>query len=242
MKRCTNPNCEGVFLFENEKTICPFCHNPLTEIDNSENYLDGITPADMITITDSGYQENKTVNFISNNNKTMECHGRIIEIDTHEVFMSKIHKLMNSLFRNEPYQFSHQIAEYTIRVENITDGVSTEVTDFCLYGNYLGRLQVGDEVFIKAKKRKDRRLVKSIYNETTLSAIKPGLQLSAGFVKGAVFLMLIILFFMIGWTIWFFKSGTALVLLSSFISAIMPVIIICFGVWYVLFSLFSRRR
>ena len=77
--------------------------------------------------------------------------------------------MFNTIVRGEPYQFAHQTVEYTIRVENIANGISTEVTDFCLYGNYMGRLQVGDEVIVKARNLRDRRVIKSIYNQTTSS-------------------------------------------------------------------------
>lgn len=68
-------------------------------------------------------------------------------------FTAGAHKLFNALVRGEPYQFAHQTLEYTVRVEPITDGVPSEVTDFCLYGNCLGRIQIGDEVRIRAKEQ-----------------------------------------------------------------------------------------
>lgn len=38
-------------------------------------------------------------------------------------------------------------------------------------------MQVGDEVQIKAKNLKHRRVVKSIYNRTTDTTVKPGFQI-----------------------------------------------------------------
>ncbi len=114
---------------------------------------------------------------------TIKCHGRITEIEHHEVFYSKLRKIINSLFRGEPYQFGHQTAEYVVRVEELTGGFTAQTIDFFLFGNYMGRLHPGDEVVIIASASAKRNVVKSIYNVVTDSDIKPGLQLSAAFIR-----------------------------------------------------------
>jgi hypothetical protein len=182
------------------------------------------------------------VPFISRNIRGMECHGRIVEIDHHEVFNSKGHKIINALIRNEPYQFAHQTVEYTIRVENISDEYPTGITDFCMYGSYLGRLQIGDEVIVRAKDRGDRRVVKSIYNQTTSSVVKPGIQIPAGVIRGIAVAIVLALITFIYEIVWFVKSGAAAAFITAVVVSLMPIIIICIGIWLAIKSILPGRR
>ena len=110
MKRCSNPNCDSAFLYGEDKEVCPFCHSELVHnLDNAEIHLQ---PADRIPGLEP--VRNQAAQFIHENLSTMECHGRIVEIDHQELFNSKRLKLINTIFRGEPYQFAHQTIEYTI--------------------------------------------------------------------------------------------------------------------------------
>ena len=237
MKRCSNPSCESSFLFGDNKTVCPFCHSRL--IDSNEpregQYIPDTNRINVPQI------QNETVEFVRRNIGIMECHGRITEIDHHELFYSKRHKMFNAIVRGEPYQFAHQAVEYTIRVENITDGISTEVTDFCLYGNYMGRLQVGDEVIVKARNLRDRRVVKSIYNQTTSSSVRPGLQIPAGFFRGIIGLIVLVMVALICQLVGLFQTGVIWAGLTSFIVAIMPLLIVVIGIRFMFRGIFSKR-
>lgn len=242
MKRCINQNCDCSFLYGNDKTECPFCHHQLqynshvaTDISREIVTLD-----EVLMIRDDESIENPV--FIRHVFNGLECHGRIVEIDHHEVFNGKWHKLFNALIRNEPYQLAHQTAEYTIRVENISDEYPTNIMDFCMYGNYLGRLQVGDEVVIKAKDYSDRRVVREIYNNTTASKIRPGFQISAGFIKACVLCVLAIMVALICTIVWFFKSGAVATCLAIVGAMMFPILILAFGVWLLFRSVFPRRR
>lgn len=241
MKRCLNPNCESTFLFGNDKTVCPFCHSVLAENMNDDLHPPWIIPPDTI-FEGNDREQNGNVNFIRSRLGGIECHGRIIEIDHQALFNDKKHKLFNAVFRGEPYQLAHQTIEYTIRVENITDDISDEVTDFCLYGSYLGRLQVGDEVLVKAKNFRDRRVVKSIYNETIGTTVKPGLQIPAEIIRGIILVFLFILLALMCGIVWMFKSGAIAVFVSALIAAIMPIVIVCIGFWWIVKSIFRRHR
>lgn len=242
MKRCPNQNCDSTFMYGENKEKCPFCHSRLVDNISFAN-----TSAVEIFTTDAVLMENEMENmettpFVNRNLTHMVCHGRITEIDHHEVFYSKWHKLFNALIRNEPYQLAHQTAEYTIRVENITDGFPTDITDFCLYGSYLGRLQVGDEVIIRAKDRGDRRVVKSIYNQTTSSVVKPGFQIPAGIIRGIAIAVVLLILFLICEIVWLFKSGVVAAGMKVVVSAIMPIVIVCFGLWLIIRSVLPKRR
>ena len=238
MKRCTNPHCESSFLFGDDKAVCPFCHSRLID-SNAPSDGQYIPATNRINIPQ---MQNETVEFVRMHMGSMECHGRITEIDHHELFYSSRHKMFNTIVRGEPYQFAHQTVEYTIRVENIANGISTEVTDFCLYGNYMGRLQVGDEVIIKAKNLRDRRVIKSIYNQTTSSNVRPGLQIPASLFRGILGLIALMLVTLICQLVGLFQTGVILIGLTAFIAAIMPPVIIIAGIWFMFRSVFPRRR
>lgn len=153
---------------------------------------------------------------------TIKCHGRITEIEHHEVFYSKLRKTINSLFRGEPYQFGHQTAEYVVRVEELAGGFTAQTMDFFLFGNYMGRLHPGDEVVIVAS-FSERNVVKSIYNVVTDSDIKPGLQLSAAFIR---FMHICLAFLLIAAVTW----GYQLVISGQIYRYVLPVGLIGAGI------------
>ena len=242
MKRCSNPHSESAFLYGSHKTTCPFCHSPLVENTASHMGAGGpVLPPERVVFHEE-LQNDRAVEFIQVCLGSVKCHGRIVEIDHQELFNSTKHKLFNCVFLGEPYQFPHQAVEYTIRVENITDGFPTETTDFCMFGNYLGRLQTGDEVCIIAKQRNGRRIVKKIYNETTSSAVKPGLQIPASLIRTMAILIALLITALICGTVWLFKSGTLAAGITAVIAASMPIMIICVGLWMLVRSIFPRRR
>ena len=241
MKRCTNPNCETSFLFGDDKVNCPFCHSRLADSQTAAGGGGGhrgVMP-DAVNINRNN---RRTHDFIRETRGTVECRGRITEIEHQELFNSTKHKLFNSLIRGEPYQLGHQTMEYTIRVESITEDYPGEVCDFCMYGNYLGRLHVGDEVIIKAKRAGDRRIVKSIYNATTSTSVNPGIQIPSAFVRGGVAMLALMLVALIVSIVQMFESGAAGAAAVSVLTAFMPLIIICVGVYILFKSIFPGRR
>ena len=242
MKRCSNPDCDSSFLYGNDKTECPFCHRRL-QTSVSFNAVDNreiMTPDQILAQHNTGNEISPI--FLRRFSHSIECHGRIVEIDHHEVFNSKWHKIFNAIIRNEPYQFTHQTAEYTIRVESISDDYPAEITDFCLYGNYLGRLQVGDEVIVRAKDYRDRRVVKSIYNQSTSSVVKPGFQIPALLFRVITVLAILVSITLMCWIVWFIKSGAVFDVLTVIASALMPIFIIIFGIWILIRSIIPKRR
>ena len=236
MKRCSNPNCDSTFLYGEDKEVCTFCHSEL--VHNLDNAVIHLQPADRIPGLEP--VRNQAVQFIHENLSTMECHGRIVEIDHQELFNSKRLKLINTIFRGEPYQFAHQTIEYTIRVESLSDDYPPEVRDFCLYGSYLGRMQVGDEVQIKAKNLKHRRIVKSIYNRTTDTIVKPGFQIPAILIRIPISILSILLIALMCSIVWMVESGAAAILLTGVLTALIPIIIMIWIFWEIIKGIFRR--
>lgn len=239
MKRCPNPNCDPLFLYGDDKTTCPFCHSRLIDSAGApaEPGIDIQTP-DRVVIQDERLRaEDRQIEFIHEHHGTIECHGRVSEIDHHELFSNRWHKLLNALLRGEPYQFTHQVVEYMIRVENHADGIPTDVMDFCLYGSYLGRLQVGDSVVIHAKNLNDRRVVKSIFNETTNSVVKPGLQIPAAVIRGVILTVMVMLVVLMCSIVWVLESDA-----TEIKAFIIWVIVMITALWLIIRSVFPRRR
>lgn len=240
MKRCPNINCESDFLFGNDRIACPFCHSELVDISVANQTRQAVLTADQLDIhvpvDESG------IPFTTQHFGRMTCRGRIVEIDRQELFVGKFHKLINSLFRGEPYQLAHQTIEYTIRVENISDGIADEITDFCLYGNYLGRLQVGDEVDIRAKCRRNRRILTALYNRTTSSEVRPGFQIPAWGIWTGIACLGLAVYALIAGIIGLFTSGVIAAGLWAIVNELMPLLIIVGGLWLMFRSVFPKRR
>ncbi len=242
MKRCVNPECRSTYLFHSTETVCPFCHQPLAE-SGQAGTARPVVPADMLaaeSMPGPGRAEQlvqRRTRWIPLVGSRIQCRGRVTEIDHQELFTDGRHKLLHTLFRGEPYQLSMQSVEYTIRVENLADGLPTEVTDFCLYGNYLGRLQVGDQVTVKARECRDRRVVQSIRNETTGSEIRPGLQIPAGLLRGVLLTVLLLVVCGICQLVWQFQVGAA----AALSAALVPLLILGIGLYLLIRSIFPRR-
>lgn len=180
--------------------------------------------------------------FLERRGGRLLCNGQILEMDHQALFYGRVQKLLNTILRGEPYQFSHQSLEYTLRVRPITGDLTANPVDFCYYGNCLGRLQIGDEVQIQARDNNDRRVVRSLYNRTTNSMVRPGLQVSARVLRLLVVLLILVLA-ALGWGIcYLFRSGILAAFLISLVLAWMPVLIVLFGIWLLFRSVFPERR
>lgn len=240
MKRCSNIDCESDFLFGNDRITCPFCHSELVDISVANQNRQAILTADQLDI--HALADEPGISFTTQRFGYVTCRGRIVEIDRQELFVGRFHKLINSLFRGEPYQFAHQTIEYTIRVENISDGMADEITDFCLYGNYLGRLQVGDEVDIRAKSRGNRRVLTALYNRTTSSEVRPGFQVPAWGIRIGFACLGLTIYALVAGIISLFTSGAIAAGFWAIVNEFMPLLIIVGGLWLMVRSVFPKRR
>lgn len=238
MRKCVNPACLADFAFDDSMTNCPFCHSRLES-------CGGTDAPPLVPPLDYGIPRPEPAEehpFVQRQLGRMECHGRVSEIDRQEVFFGSTLKLFNALFRGEPYQLAHQTIEYTIRVEPITDGVPTEVTDFCLYGSFLGRLQVGDEVIIRARDCGDRRVTTHIYNQTIGSVVRPGFQIGAGLIRGLAAFLTILLVWLVWGAVELIRSGAILALVLGLVSALMPLLICLAGLWIMVGSILPHQK
>lgn len=232
MKRCPNQDCQSVFLYDETKTHCPICHSALVPLEDNTLEQTLIPSAIMENLVQDNNPSNPE--FTKKVFGKLVCTGRVTEIEHQALFNTKLHKLLNTIFRGEPYQFAHQTQEYTIRVEPITDTIPLQALDFCLYGSYLGRIHPGDEVQITAKDKGDRRVVIHIKNLTTNTEIKPGLQISATAIRSFILVFLFLALFLAQGLFTVFTSGIALKwvssLINSFLNVIIPIGIIIYAI------------
>lgn len=244
MKYCTNPACDPTFLYGESRSVCPFCHTRLANTSSGQT-----RPATVIRTAENIamemdediHREERLFEFAKTTWKGVRYHGRIAEIERHEVFNSKWHKFFNAIFRGEPFQLAHQTSEYTIRIESIQEDYPTEVADVCLYGNYLGRMHVGDEVEVDAKDLGNRRIGRSVYNHTTCSVVRPGLQIPAGVIRILVFFIAFTAISLVVELFNLIRSGAILQGIVAIVSLILPFLIAGGILWYLIRALFRRE-
>lgn len=164
MKYC--PLCNNR-LFPDSTAVCPTCHTVLLT-------ATGRSPSRSPSRS-TGSSAHASVPFLRRRFGKLVCHGQVVGVEHQELFYPKRFKIWNMFGRGEPYQFSYQVIETTIRVQSIGTTPTAE-TDFCLYGNYNRRISVGDEVIIVAKERRGMRVAQRVENVTTHSRLRPGLQ------------------------------------------------------------------
>ena len=247
MKKCPNPNCGSDFVYadDDSKTLCPFCHSKLIVFDNAADYA-GDDMGNSGNIYSGEYElafeEKQDIKFISKRkfHRTQICEARIVEIEHQEMFRSKWMKIFSALLHAEPYQFAHQVSEYTLRVENITDDYPANVLDFHLFGNYLGRFNAGDHVIINYVDQRDRRVAKKIYNATTSSTIKPGLQIPALVIRFFFLLINLLLISFIVEMCQIFHSASLFE--DKIYPALTSILIIILGIWFLISTRVYRRR
>ena len=186
MKICPNPACDHSFLYSDSKTECPFCHATLVPNGGGA----GI-PAGAVRNSFEREHAVQAPKFMTDGwGRNFTCHGRVTEISHQELFYSPMHKLVNALFCGEPFQFAHQTVEYTVRVDEISDSPAPEIADFRLFGNYMGCLQPGDEVILHARKRRTCNTASGVYNVTSGSEARPGMQIPAGLIRASAIVLL----------------------------------------------------
>lgn len=192
MKICPNPACDHSFLYSDSKTECPFCHAALVP-----NGLGAGLPGGVVL---NGFERESAVQapeFVTDGwGRRFTCHGRVTEISHQELFYSPMHKLVNALFRGEPFQFAHQTVEYTVRIEEIGDSPAPEIADFRLFGNYMGCLQPGDEVILHARKHRTCNTASGVYNVTSESEVRSGMQIPAWLIRVSVISLLAVVLFL----------------------------------------------
>jgi hypothetical protein len=111
-----------------------------------------------------------------------------------------------------------------------------------MYGNYLGRIHVGDEVTVNARIYRNRRVVNSMYNHTTGSDVRPGLQLPAGLIRSiaiGIVAMVIAFFLALGILA---ETGVLGDWLVSLFASLLPILVIGIIIFSIIFGRLPWRR
>lgn len=170
MRRCCNPNCSSTISYGDDTMVCPLCGSP----------LDGTRSRDK-----------NSKQFMQRFLCRFKCEGRLTEIESKDLFLSKWHKLINLLIRNEDYQFAHQSSVYVLRVEDLC---GSQARTIYLFGNWMG-LRTGDQIIAKGKYRllTGRDVATVVYNVTTHERVRPDIQISGRLIKWLLYPALVTL-------------------------------------------------
>jgi hypothetical protein len=101
-------------------------------------------------------------------------------------------------------------------------------------------MQIGDEVVIKARNLKHRRMVKSIYNRTTDTVVKPGFQIPAVLVRIPIAILSLLLIAVMCSIVWMVESGAAAIVLTALLTALIPIVIMIWIFWEIIKGVFRR--
>ena len=175
MKRCHN--CNDAALYDNAVELCPVCNSRLVAYTRRNEPQNEETSSQQ-----ARYPE--PVQFETKNGNTYTFRGMVSMVSTQQRWSNRTKRILNSIFRNEPFQFGNTSQECVIRIEEFrNDGALPKMRDVIFYGEAEGRVVFGDDVTITAKRRNGRFIVTSLRVYETGADIKQAVQISSGILK-----------------------------------------------------------
>lgn len=183
MKKC--PNCNDFALYDDDVAACPICGASLVKYQRRSSTRVQSEPQEVIQPIVHDTEPERRSNNIAPEFETKQglryvYRGTVTEISSRARYHNRFKKIVNALFRGEPYQFGNTSHETVFRVEGFHDGLlSGRKRDLIYYGDIEGRINYGDDVVVNAKKMGDRYIVTSLYSNETESQIKPPPQIPA---------------------------------------------------------------
>lgn len=191
MKRC--PNCNDAALYDNAVELCPVCNSRLVAYTRRNESQNDETSSQQVRYAEP-------VQFETKNGNTYTFRGMVSMVSTQQRWSNRTKRILNSVFRNEPFQFGNTSQECVIRIEEFrTDDALLQMRDVIFYGEAEGRVVFGDDVTITAKRRNGRFIVTSLRVNDTGADIKPAVQISSGVLKAVfAFATLSILYIAVG--------------------------------------------
>lgn len=215
MKRC--PNCNDFALYDDEIMNCPICDSRLMTYVRGGEFID-----DAVVRPETEHNHNQQANtippFETVNGNTYIFRGMVTEISTQQRWNNRLKKILNSIFRSEPYQFGNTSQECVLRIEEFRNGrMASQRRDVIFYGEAEGRVTHGDDVTVTAKRKNGRFIVSRLQVNDTGANVRPSVQIPAGIIKFfAAFVALIVLYLVVG-----FISLVATGSFASFLSGVM---------------------
>ena len=226
MKRCTH--CNDFSLYDDDVAKCPICGEALT------TYIrrGAVQRNNPSSVYDSSYADrgnavrpnnNSATNSRNSDNQRREAplferrqglryvyQGIITEITPLTRYPSRLKKIVNAIFLDEPYQLSHSTHMIAFRIEEFSDDrVAMQKRNCVFFGDVEGLFNVGDEATVTAKRKGSRNIVKRMFLNETGLPIRASFQIPAWLIRLLFFILLIFLWTVVSSVIRFFDSGIA---------------------------------
>ena len=241
MKKCIH--CNDFAIYDDAIENCPLCGTQLVDYYNSnernnttryeESPVINTTPVSRVR-----EEYETTPPFERTSGKRHVFRGIITEIHPQSRLHSRPKKLVNSIFRGEPYQFGNTSQETIFRVEQLHNaGFAYEKRDCIFYGDVEGRFNFGDDVTVTTKRVGDRYIVTNMMLNETNTPVRSGVQIPAGVIRVGFILAAIIVVLLIVGLVMFFAGGGLSQIFSLIISIILkflPFILLGAGVLYLI--------
>lgn len=227
MKKCLK--CNDLAIYDDPIVNCPLCNTKLSDykpanrsgtVSNQrgsyENTDDGVNPRYRRgESTDSGVSGSADANTAREEYRFETAswwryvyRGNIAEYTPVTRYFNRFHKLVNCIFRGEPYQFGHSTHYCTIRIEEqVTGAMPSRRRDVIFYGDVEGLFTYGDDVTVTAKRKRNRYVVQRMFLNDTEARIRPSLQLPAWMVNLLCLGFLFLLAALVIGIISFFTTG-----------------------------------
>ena len=248
MKEC--PHCNDLAIYDDSIEKCPLCGTRLVDFhyssephhNNSQDQAP-VFQTDPVSHVRERYEA--MPQFERRTGRQYVFRGLITEIHPQSRLHNRPKKLVNSIFRGEPYQFGNTSQGTIFRVEQLHNaGFAYEKRDCIFYGDVEGRFNYGDDVTVTTKRVGDRYIVKSMMLNETNTPVRPGFQIPAGLVRFGFFLFLILAIVLVAGVVMFFAGGglgTIFDTLLSIVLKLLPYILVGAVVIFLIRALIRGR-
>lgn len=239
MKQC--PHCNDRALYEDALEKCPLCNSdliPYVRADRGNRGMgedfgrQGANPdrGPRVISPDEHTSENQSSRdeeplFEQRTGNRYVFRGTVAEISTHTRYYNRIHKIVNTISRGEPYQLGNTSHESVIRIEEFHNGrLATQRRDLVMYGDVEGLIQIGDDVTAWTIRRNNRYIIQNLYSHETNSDVTPGPQMPAWGILGLVLLIVGIFASLIYGMVAFIQGGGPARIVDMLVGAILGLI------------------
>ena len=246
MKRCNSCNA----VYDDSYNICPTCGVRLTTLSGNEERLaqrnaqNGNTGAYSAGTSYAGTTTQRrnqpAYRFVEQDGSTVVFNGAVAEANTQQFYQSKFTKIIRAVFSSEPYQLSHTSYLTVFRVEEHSiNNYPEQAQDIVLFGGIQNVLAPGDDVTVRAKRKGNRYVAKSIYNHSINSNVRLEANIPAGVVKFLFWALVLAVFWIIYSiaTMNYAAIGQAII---QFITSLIPTILTIAILWYIIKAFFKK--
>ncbi len=246
MKRCNLCNA----IYDDSHNICPTCGVRLVTLSASEKKIDqrGQQPPnvgcyDYSTDYNSGDTDPRSepaYHFIEQDGSIVVFNGAVAEANTQQFYQSKFTKIIRAVFSSEPFQLSHTSYLTVFRVEEHSiNNYPEQAQDIVLFGGIQNVFAPGDDVTVRAKRKGNRYIAKSIYNHSINSNVRLEANIPAGVVK-FLFWALVLAVFWIIYSIATMNYAAIGQAIFQFITSLIPTILTIAILWYIIKAFFKK--